>query len=131
MACRHDDLKTPGAGTREHELRDVDTLHVGRLAVHVPRAVGMDVDPLALFDDLKAEVTSRRFGDGRLRSSMQLALTVIAMLGILIIAGCGRTVNRTAERKIRENARACEFRTSRSSVRAPIDDKPALPGFLQ
>ena len=47
----------------EGDLRDVDALHVGRVAVDVPRAVRMDVDPLAPFDDLQPVVARRRFGD--------------------------------------------------------------------
>src|SRR5439155_8105631 len=58
-----EDLEAPGARAWKGYLRDVDALHVGRVAVDVPRAVRMDVDPLAPFDDLQPVVANGRFGD--------------------------------------------------------------------
>src|SRR6185503_13317262 len=48
VAQLREDLEAPGAGAWKGHLRDVDALHVCRVAVRVPRAVGVDVDPFAL-----------------------------------------------------------------------------------
>src|SRR5215510_10634658 len=54
-------LEAPGTRMHKGHLRDIDALHIGRLAVHMSCTVGMDVHMVPLLDDLQRVVESRRF----------------------------------------------------------------------
>jgi hypothetical protein len=57
---------------RKGHLRDVDALHIGRLAVHMPCTVWMNVHTVPLLDDLQRVVKGRR-----LRRELRLLVTDI------------------------------------------------------